>query len=192
MRIVSFIYSPILFFGIVNSLYAHASTELSTNEFQSNPVLKSQYYVDSDIHSNSVKQLPEATYQYLENAFSTFYKKITFNTSIINDTFNDNLNAELISIPLIAQNSNGVQFEVFGNFSDLSKQYLDNLPLDHALHDYLVNSKQSNVFLDGDLSLGAGFSVRTSESSKLKLIYSNSDIPGYGNSSTLLGFESEF
>ena len=138
-----------------------------------------------------VSQLPEATYHYLENVFASFYKKLSFSTVIINSTFEDSLNSELISVPLIATNKQGLHMELFGNFSDPSTQYLSNLSADHALHDYIANSEQID-FSNSTLSLGAGISFNTGQSSKIKLIISNNEMPGYGNSTTLVGFETSF
>ena len=81
--------------------------------------------------------------------------------------------------------------ELFGNFSDLSKQYLSNLSADHALHDYITNTEQLDIH-DSSLSLGAGISFNTSQSSKIKFIISNREMPGYGDSKALIGFEKRF
>lgn len=139
----------------------------------------------------SAAQIPEVTYRYLENVFSSFYKKLSFNTAIADSTFKNNLNSELISVPLIATNKQGLQMELFGNFSDPARQYLSNLSADNALHDYIANSEQID-FYHSDLSLGAGISFNTGQSSKIKVIISNSEMPGYGHSKALLGFETRF
>ena len=153
------------------------------SEFQDEPSFL------SDLHL--VSQLPETTYRYLENIFASFYKKLSFSTVIVDSTFEDNLNSELISVPLIATNKQGVHIELFGNFSDPARQYLSNLSADHALHDYIANSEQID-FSNSTLSLGAGISFNTGQSSKIKIIISNNEMPGYGNSTTLVGFETRF
>ncbi len=139
----------------------------------------------------SAGRIPEVTYRYLENVFSSFYKKLTFNTAITDSTFKDSLNSELISVPLIATNKQGLQMELFGNFSNPDRQYLTNLSADHALHDYIANSEQID-FYNSDLSIGAGISFNAGQSSKIKVIISNNEMPGYGHSKALLGFETRF
>lgn len=140
---------------------------------------------------SSVSQIPEMTYRYLDGVFSSFYKNLTFNTPMIDSTFKDNLQDKLFSIPLISANKKGIQLEMFGKFSDLSKQYLSNLSDDHALYNYIHHSEQINVE-ESQLLLGAGISFNTSPSSIIKIIISNHEMPGYGNSKALLGFEKKF
>jgi hypothetical protein len=140
---------------------------------------------------NTVTKIPKATYNYLENVFSSFYNKVAFNTEITSSTFKDGLQSDVFSLPLIANNSKGIKLELFGNFCDLSKQYLSNLSTDHALYNSLANSQQTDL-LNDDIALGAGVSFNTGKSSKIKIIMSNNDMPGYGNSRTLVGFETSF
>jgi len=140
---------------------------------------------------NSVSQMHAATYQYLDGVFTSFYHKIAFNRSITDSTFIANSHYELFSIPLIAPNKQGVQLELYANFSDPSTQYLSNLSTDHALYDYISRSERFNLY-DSELSVGAGMSFHTSQSSKIKFILSNGKMPGYGGSTALFGFETRF
>lgn len=139
----------------------------------------------------SVAQIPEVTYHRLEGIFSSFYNKLTFNTSITDSTFEDNLNSELIAIPLIATNKQGLQMELFGNFTDPSRQYLSNMSANNALYDYIAHSERIDIY-ESDLSVGAGVSFNTGQTSKIKFIISNNEMPGYGNSTALLGIETRF
>lgn len=160
-------------------------------QYQKTVELENNNSRDFNFELRSVSQIPKTTFRYLDNIFSSFYKKLTFNTSIIESTFDDTSLCELFSVPLIAPNEQGLQMEVFANFSDLSKQYLSNLSADHALHDYIAHSEQVD-FQNSNVSLGAGFSLNTSQFSKIKFIISNNEMPGYGNSKILLGFERSF
>jgi len=144
-----------------------------------------------DLNLRSVYQIPETTYQYLNSVFTSFYQKLTFTTSIANSTFAKSSHYELVAIPFIPTNKKGFQLEVFGNFSDHFSQYLSNFSSDHLLYDYQSNSQELDI-TNCDLSLGAGISFNTSPRSKVKIIISNNDIPGYGTSKALLGFETQF
>jgi hypothetical protein len=188
MRKLSF--SIILFFT-ANCFAVQAVPDELTIQYQKNFNIEYKEKQNVAFELRSISQIPEVTYRYLEDVFASFYKKITFNTSITDSTFDDSLQSELVAIPLIATNKKGVQLEVFGNFSDQSKQYLSNLPADHPLYDYFANSEQTDLF-NSDLSLGAGISFNTGRSSKIKVIISNNEMPGYGSSTTLLGFETRF
>ncbi len=182
-----------LVFFIATDCFAVPSLSSSTITAQDKKraQLQSQKQQAYNARLTSAGQIPEVTYRYLENVFSSFYKKLTFNTAIADSTFKNNLNSELISVPLIATNKQGLQMELFGNFSDPTRQYLTNLSADHALHDYIANSEQID-FYNSDLSLGAGISFNTGQSSKIKVIISNNEMPGYGSSKALLGFETRF
>jgi hypothetical protein len=138
-----------------------------------------------------VYQIPEQTYQYLDAAFSSFYQKLSFNTSIANSTFKKNTYYHLIAIPIIPTNKDGFQLEIFGNFSDPFSQYLSNFSEDHLLYDYQSNTGEFDIY-HSNLALGAGISFNTSSSSRIKIVISNNDIPGYGMSKTLIGFETKF
>ena len=164
-----------------------------SNELQDQKRVELEYKDDQSFTSElrSVALIPEVTYRYLEDVFSSFYNKLTFNTSITDSTFEDSLNSELIAVPLIATNEQGLQMELFGNFTDPSRQYLSNISADNALHDYIANSEQFDIY-ESDVSLGAGVSFNTGQSSKIKFIISNNKMPGYGNSTALLGFETRF
>jgi len=140
---------------------------------------------------NSVSRMPKATYQYLDAIFTSFYHKITFKTSITDSTFIDNSHYELFSIPLITPSEQGVQLELYANFSNPSTQYLSNLSRDHALYDYISSLEQFDLY-NSQLSVGAGMSFNTGQYSKIKFIISNGKMPGYGESSALLGFETKF
>lgn len=154
--------------------------------------IKEQRNVSSfNIDFNSVSQLHEATYQYLDGVFTSFYHKITFNRSISDSTFKANSHYELFSIPLIAPNEQGIQLELYANFSNPSTQYLSNLSTDHALYDYISRSERFDLY-DSELSVGAGMSFYTSQSSQIKFILSNGKMPGYGGSTALFGFETHF
>ena len=186
------IFSIMLFFT-ANCLAAQSPVDVSPIQSTDDFYITSKNNINFGFKLDSVTEIPEATYRYLEGVFTTFYKKITFNTSITDSTFTNCLESDLFAIPLIATNQQGLQLEVFGNFSDFSKQYLSNLPTDHPLYEHFINSEQSSVdLLDNDLSLGAGISFNTSQSSKVKLVISNNDMPGYGGSRTLVGFETRF
>ena len=138
-----------------------------------------------------ISQIPIKTYQYLDQAFSSFYQKLTYNTDICDSTLKKNAHHEIISIPLLPTNKKGIQFEVFGNFADPSSQYLSNLSDDHINSGYLSNSQQYSLF-EQDVSFGAAASFNTSKHSKIKVFISNADIPGYGSTNALLAFEKQF
>jgi hypothetical protein len=138
-----------------------------------------------------VYQIPERTYQYLDAAFSSFYQKLSFNTAIANSTFKKNTYYHLIAIPIIPTNKEGFQLEIFGNFSDPFSQYLSNLSEDHLLYDYQSNTGEFDIY-NSNLALGAGISFNTSSNSRIKIVISNNDIPGYGMSKALIGFEAQF
>lgn len=164
------------------------SPDIFKSEYQESLKVPTQ---EPKFEVSAVTKIPQATYNYLENVFSSFYSKVSFNTEITNSTFKDGLQSDVFSLPLIANNSRGIRLELFGNFCDLSKQYLSNLSSDHALYDSMVNAQQTDL-LNDDLSLGAGVSFNTGKSSKIKIIMSNNDMPGYGSSRTLVGFETSF
>lgn len=138
-----------------------------------------------------VYHIPELTYQYLDAAFSDFYQKLSFNTSIANTTFKKNAYYQLIVIPIIPTNKEGFQLEIFGNFSDPFSQYLSNLSADQILYNYQSNSEEFDIY-NSNLALGAGISFNISSNSKIKIVISNNDIPGYGMSKALIGFEAQF
>ncbi|HEY5716226.1 MAG TPA: hypothetical protein VIS54_07405 [Psychromonas sp.] len=144
-----------------------------------------------DLNFSSAYQIPEITYQYLDAVFSDFYQKLSFSTSIANSTFEKNAHYELIAIPVIPTNKEGFQLELFGNFSDHFSQYLSNYSADHLLYNYRANSEEFSIY-NSELSLGAGVSFKTSPQSKVKIVISNNNIPGYGTSSALFGFEMQF
>jgi hypothetical protein len=140
---------------------------------------------------NSVYQISNKTYLYLDNVFTTFYKKITFKTDITKSTFKNNAHYDLVSIPLIAENEKGLQFEVFGNFTDPATNRFSNLSEDQALSNYYSNTAGLDIY-QSQLSVGAGISFNTTKNSKIKVLISNNDMPGYGKSKALLGFETKF
>lgn len=147
---------------------------------------------ESDLLSlEGVYQIPSKTYLYLDNVFTSFYKKITFKTDIAKSTFQNNAHYELISIPLIAENEKGLQFEVFGNFTDPTTNRFSNLSEDQALSTYYSNTSKLDIY-QSQLSVGAGVSFNTTKNSKIKVLISNNDMPGYGKSKALLGFETSF
>ncbi|MFT6924890.1 MAG: hypothetical protein ACJAZP_000460 [Psychromonas sp.] len=145
----------------------------------------------SEFYLNPVFQIPEATYKYLDSVFSSFYQRLSFNTSIANSTFKKNAYSQLVAIPIIPTNEDGFQLEFFGNFSNPSSQYLSNLSADHLLYNYRNNSEVFDIY-NSDLALGAGISFNTGSDSKIKIVFSNNEIPGYGTSKALVGFESRF
>jgi len=139
----------------------------------------------------TVYQIPEATYQYLNSAFSRFYRTVTFNTSIKDSTFIKSNQYEIISIPFIAANSQYFQFEIFGKLTDAEYSIRSEMTKNNVLYQYNENSDVLDVY-NSTLALGAGFSFRTSPFSKIKVLLSNESLPGYGNSQALIGFESQF
>lgn len=158
-------------------------------EYQKN---NQQQIQDSSLLSlETVYQIPTSTYSYLDDVFTSFYNTVTFNTSITDKTFVTNSHYELVSIPLIAENQQGVQLELFGNFSDPATQQLSNVSKDQTLSNYYSHTQDLDIY-GSDFSIGAGFSFNTSEDSKIKIIISNNDMPGHGSSNALLGFETNF
>ena len=191
MNLILKLISPILLGFAVNCFAIQTPPTLS-NVLQIQQIKqKDKNNQDITFELRSTTQLPEMTYRYLENAFTSFYKKLTFNTAITDSTFKDNFYSEIYSLPLIASNERGIQMEVFGHFTDAADQYLNNMSADNALHEHIVNSAQSRGY-NTDLSLGAGFSFKTSQSSKIKVILSNKELPCYGNSTAIVGFEKDF
>lgn len=150
-----------------------------------------QIQATSLLSLNTVYQIPTSTYSYLDDVFTSFYNKVTFSTSIADKTFISNSHYELVSVPLIAENEKGIQLEVFGNFSDPATQQLSNISKDQTLSNYYSHTQNLNIY-ESDFSIGAGFSFNTSEYSKVKVIISNSSMPGHGSSNALLGFETNF
>ena len=140
---------------------------------------------------DTVYLIPSNTYNYLDEVFTSFYKKISFNCPITESTFKNNSHYELVSIPLIAENEQGIRIELFGNFSDPATQGLSNVSEDQTLSNYYSNTELLNID-NSELSVGAGFRFNTSSQSKVKVIISNNNMPGYGNSNVLLGFETSF
>lgn len=140
---------------------------------------------------DTVYQIPSKTYSYLDQVFTSFYNKLTFNTAITDSTFETNSHYELVSIPLVAENEQGLQVEVFGNFTDPTSKRFSHYSNDQVMSNYYSNTHELNIY-DSELSIGAGISFKTGEQSKVKVIISNSDMPGYGNSNALLGFETSF
>lgn len=184
---IKIIFSAMLF-SSTSCFAVQPSTDVFKSDYQQSFKVSP---LDSGFQLDAITKIPKATYNYLENIFSSFYTNMTFNTEIANSTFKDGLQSDVFSLPLIANNSRGIRLELFGNFSDLSKQYLSNLSTDHALYESMVNTQQTDI-LNDDLSLGAGVSFNTGKSSKIKIIMSNNDMPGYGSSRTLVGFETSF
>ncbi|WP_413699184.1 hypothetical protein ACLKMH_16925 [Psychromonas sp. KJ10-10] len=173
------------------------STSLTCNANQENDKLN-LVFVQNNIQNetdlislDAVYQIPSKTYHYLDNIFTTFYKKITFNTEIAQSTFQSNAHYELIAIPLIAENEKGLKFELFGNFTNPVNVRLSNLSTDQTLSTYYSNTEQLDLY-QSELSLGAGFSFKAGKESKIKLLISNNDMPGYGKSRALVGFETSF
>jgi len=136
-------------------------------------------------------RIPVATYQYLDTVFTSFYNKVTFKTTITDSTFKNNAHYELVALPLIAENKEGLQLELFGNFSSSSTPSFSNFSADQALYDYYSNTAQNDDY-NGSFSVGAGFSFKAGERSKIKVVISNNDMPGYGASTALLGFQTRF
>lgn len=135
--------------------------------------------------------IPKKTYQYLDQAFSSFYKKLSYESTICETTLEQNVHHDIVAIPLIPANKEGLQFEVFGNFAAPSSQFLSNLSDDHVYSNFLANSTEFGSTTQ-DVTFGAGLSFNTGSSSKIKVIVSNEDIPGHGTSSALFAFETEF
>ena len=131
LKLITFI----IFFITANCFAVQTPSNALQVQYQKRVELENNDSHDFKFDLRSVSQIPEATYRYLDDIFASFYNKLTFNTPITDSTFNDNSHYELISVPLIATNEQGLQMEVFGNFSNLSTQYLSNLSADHALYD---------------------------------------------------------
>jgi len=134
-------------------------------------------------------QIHTTTYEYLDGIFSDFYHSVSFNTDITNSTFEESQYYEMLAIPLAPENTLGLQFEVFGQFSNSSNQYLSNMSAEMVHFHYQPNEI---TFEDSELNLGLGFSFKTSPATKIKVIISDGELPGYGSSKTILGFESIF
>ncbi len=139
----------------------------------------------------TVYQIPEATYQYLNSAFSRFYRTVSFNTSIKDSTFVKSNQYEIISIPFIEANSHYFQFELFGKLSDSEYNVRSEMTKNNVLYQYNENSEVLDIY-NSTLALGAGISFQTTPFSKVKVLFSNENLPGYGNSQALIGFESQF
>jgi hypothetical protein len=140
---------------------------------------------------DTVYQIPTKTYDYLDEIFTSFYNNSTFNNTVTKSTFENSSHYELIAVPLVAENTQGVQIELFGNFSNPASNRFSNFSQDQALSNYYSNTQQLNI-QQSDLSVGAGISFNASTNSKIKVIISNNDMPGYGSSNALLGFETSF
>lgn len=191
MKVMLKLVSILICFGTANCFAIQTPTNALQVQYQKRLELQQKDNSSFTLNLSSVSQIPETTYRYLEEVFSSFSGKLTFNTSIIDSTFDENSYFQLISVPLVSPNNEGLQMELFGNLSDPSKQYLSNLSTDHALYDYIANTEQID-FQDSSLSLGAGISFNASETSKIKIVISNHKMPGYGDSQALLGFETRF
>lgn len=139
----------------------------------------------------TIYQIPSNTYHYLDELFSSFYNTITFNNKITDNIFKTSAHYELVSIPLISENQKGLQFEVFGNFSNPETQHFSNISADQALSTYYSNTEGLNIY-NSQLSVGAGISFYTVGGDKIRIIVSNNKIPGYGSSTALLAFETKF
>lgn len=139
----------------------------------------------------TIAHIPHATYQYLNHVFNTFYRRINLNTDISDSTFISNSHYELIALPLFMQEEHGVGVEVFGNFYDPFTQNLSNLSSDQAMSNYFGHSEQVNLY-ESEFALGAGISYQTDSSSQFKVVISNENIPGYGGSTALFGYEQKF
>jgi len=163
------------------------------NDAPSN-VLAVEYQESADTTQFNIDELyhiPVATYQYLDEVFTSFYNKITFKTTIADNTFINSAHYDLIAIPLIAENKRGFQVELFGNFTDPETQQLSNVSTDQALYSYYSNTQRLDIN-NSTFSLGAGFSFNTSSDGQIKVIISNNEVPGYGSSNALIGFQTRF
>jgi hypothetical protein len=145
----------------------------------------------TEFYLNPVFQIPEATYLYLDSVFTSFYQKMTFNASIAKSTFKKNAYYQVIAIPIIPTNTGRFQLEFFGHLSNPASQHLSDFSADHLLYNYRSNSQALDLYRS-DLALGAGISFNTGSNSKIKIVISNNEIPGYGTSKALVGFESQF
>ncbi|MFT7053443.1 MAG: hypothetical protein ACJAU1_000999 [Psychromonas sp.] len=95
--------------------------------------IKQQKLNSTAFYLNPVFHIQEATYQYLDSAFTSFYQKLSFNTSIAKSTFKENAYYQVVAIPLIPTNIGGFQLEFFGTFSNPASQYLSDFSADHLL-----------------------------------------------------------
>jgi hypothetical protein len=181
---------------VISALFSSSfcfATETLSNSLQ---VEFKQYSEQDEDETNilsldSVYQIPVKTYDYFDEVLTSFYNNITFNTAVTKSTFKNSSHYELIAIPLISENNQGVQIELFGNFSNPTSNRLSNCSEDQALSNYYSNTEQFDI-KQSDLSVGAGISFNTSKDIKIKVIISNNDMPGYGNSNALFGFETSF
>ncbi|GLS91655.1 hypothetical protein GCM10007916_27240 [Psychromonas marina] len=182
LKISAFIaFSPVAFCAIEEVPSNSLQVEYKKSNEQSSNLLSLE----------TVYQIPSSTYQYLDEIFTSFYNKLTFNTTIADSTFENNSHYELIAIPLIAENAKGLQIELFGNFSDPATQRLSNISNDQAMSNYYSNTELLDIY-ESSLSIGAGISFNASDDTKIKVIISNNSMPGYGSSNALLGFETSF
>ncbi|MBB1273011.1 MULTISPECIES: hypothetical protein [Psychromonas] len=140
---------------------------------------------------SSFYHISEATYHYLDSVFSGFYQRISFETSIKDSTFKKSKQYEIISVPFISTNNQLVQFEIFGKLSDPNNDNRQTMTAGRTLYEYIENSEALDIY-NSELSLGAGISFQTSPYSKIKVLISNKNLPGYGTSQALIGFESRF
>jgi len=185
LKIMTFIaLSPAL--GCLAELAEEVPSNSLQVEYQNQELASTAQFTMDDLY-----HIPVATYQYLDDIFTSFYNKVTFKTTIADNTFKNSAHYELVSIPLIAENKQGIQIELFGNFSDPLTQQLSNVSTDQALHSYYSNTALLNIN-ESSFSMGAGVSFNTSDESKIKLIISNNEMPGYGSSNALLGFQTKF
>jgi len=167
------------------------AVEVPSNSLQVAYKKNNEQITKNTLKVNDTHKIHNDTYNYLNEIFSSFYQKITFTNEIADSTFVANAHYELISIPLIAENKNGLQFELFGNFSNPATQQFSNISEDQPLSNYYANTEALDIY-DSELSLGAGMSFYTEGGDKIKIIISNNKIPGYGNSTALIGFETSF
>lgn len=173
---------------IVNICYAQES---SKNQLQLDYQQSLSKVSFSRVPFSSVYYISEATYHYLDSAFNNFYQTLSFDTSIKDSTFQKSKQYEIISIPFIANNIKVVQFELFGKLSDPKNDNHRDMAQDNPLYEYFENSEVLDIY-NSELSLGAGISFQTSPFSKVKVLISNKNLPGYGSSQALIGFESSF
>lgn len=139
----------------------------------------------------SVYQISETTFYYLNDAFDDFYQTISFTTPIKDSTFDESKHYELVSVPLLSSDTHFIQLEIFGKLSNPNSAYLSNMTSDHTLYEHFGNSEVLDIY-HCDVALGAGISFQTSSSTKIKILISNKNLPGYGDSNALIGFESQF
>lgn len=177
----------IFYFASACSFAQNTPTNTLQVEYQKIVEVESSSYFDIE----SISQVPQATYQYLNKVFKTFYRSFSFNTSITDSTFVDSAHHQIFSLPLLPADEQGFELEIFGNFYDPTQQELTNLNSDQAMYDYFSKSEEMNIY-ESNLAFGAGFSFRADNSSRFKVIFSNNTMPGYGGSTALLGFEKTF